>query len=84
LLDAGTARSNLGLDKYLPATAGTITRTSELVSSIALTRPEGTDTVTVNRDGDNLVTDTVSVYDGVTKTTTFTRTSGVITSFNIT
>ena len=60
---------------------GTINRTSDLVSSVVLVKDLGTDTITVNRDGDGLVTSTVSVYNGVTTTTTYTRTAGVVTSF---
>ena len=60
---------------------GTINRTSDLVSSVVLVKDLGTDTITVNRDGDGLVTSTVSVYNGVTTTTTYTRTLGVVTSF---
>jgi hypothetical protein len=67
-----------------PATAGTITRTSDLVSSIALTKSLGTDNITVSRTG-TLISNIVSVYNGITRTTSLTRdVNNKITSFNIT
>jgi hypothetical protein len=65
-------------------TAGSITRINDLISSIALIKSQGTDNITVNRDSDDLISSIVSVYSGITKTTTFTRTGGRITSFSIT
>jgi membrane protein involved in colicin uptake len=63
-------------------TAGTITKTNGLFASANLTRPKGIDAITVNRNANNLITSIVSIYNGVTKTTVFTRENGAIITFN--
>ncbi len=56
---------------------GTITRSGGYISSVTLT---GGRTLTVTRDGSNLIS---SINDG-TRTWTFTRSSGLISSWTIT
>lgn len=65
-------------------TAGIITKTNGLFASANLTRAKGIDAITVNRNANNLITSVVSIYNGVTKTTVFTRENGSIINFNTT
>lgn len=56
---------------------------SGYIQTITKVKPKGNEVVTINRDGDNLIASTESVYDGTTVTTTYSRTGGRISSWTV-
>ena len=63
---------------------GSISRDgSGYIQTITKIKPKGNEVVTINRDENNFISSTESVYDGTTVTTTFTRTGGRISSWSV-